>query len=155
MGIQTTKDALRNAAINILFYSMQQALMFLSRMSLVSIGGWFEKNIRTYSNNGNAVRFHSNIFQIVFYLKYNALLEPHSRSIDRKRTLQEEAIAKKLKDKGQIPPVVRLEIRLNGIRSASSHLEKVMGIKQPRWTLQEAFNTKISTKVLKYYWQQI
>lgn len=162
MGIETTELALQSGvintmhyAINIQFPSMEHAVMFLSRMSLVSIGGWFEKNIRTYSNNGNAVRFHSSIFQIVFYLKYNDLLDPKSRSVDRRRTLQEEIIAKKLREKGQIPPVVRMEIRFNGIRSVASHLGTVLAVKQQRWTLQEAFNTQISIKVLKYYWTQI
>ncbi len=162
MGIETTEPALRKGvintihyAMNILFPSMEHAVMFLSRMSLVSIGGWFEKHLRDYSNNGHAVRFHSSIFQIVFYLKYSDLFEPKSRSVDRRRTLQEETIAKKLREKGQIPPVIRMEVRFNGIRSVASHLDTVLAVKQPRWTLQEAFDTQICTKVLKYYWQQI
>ena len=75
------KEAIINAigqtlhyCANILFNSEAEARMFLGRMSRASIGEWFENNNRTFSNDGNAVRFRSDIFEIVFYLKYYDVL---------------------------------------------------------------------------------
>ncbi len=162
MGVTTTRQAILDSVVNTLHYAIninfptiEQARMFLTRMSKVSIGGWFEKNTKTYSNDGYAVRFHSKIFQLVFYLKYYDLFEDKSRSIDRSRTQQEIQIAEDLKRKGEIPPVVRMEVRMKGIRSVSSHLFAVAAKKQTRWTFKEVFNTKLSRQVLRYYWNKI
>lgn len=162
MGVLVKTEDILKAAVNTMHYSSNitfpsehHARMFLDRLNNVSIGNWFEKNERHYSNDGHAVRFHSNIFQIVFYLKYYDLNLPKSRCVDRRRTLQEEEIAKKLKDKNQIPPLVRLEIRFAGKRSLTTHLDRVIGEKKSTWTFQELFSTNLSRKVLLYYWNKI
>lgn len=162
MGIEVSEVVLRNAIVqtlhycsNILFPSLEEAQMFLNRLSRVSLKAWFENNTKTFSNDGHAVRFHTDIFEIVFYLKYYDVLEKGNRSVGRKTTLQEKETAKRLLKEGKIPPIVRMEIRFNGTRSIRNHLKAALGIDKQYWTFQEVFDSLQSRKTQKYYWDQI
>lgn len=162
MGVLVEKEDIKTAIIhtlhycaNISFPSQEDARMFLNRLSKISVKAWFENNSRTYSNDGQAVRFHTDIFEIVFYLKYYDVLEKGNRRMDRKTTLQEKEVAKRLLKEGKIPPVVRLEIRFNGTRSIRTHLKTALDIDKQYWTFQEVFDGLQSRKTQKYYWDQI
>lgn len=162
MSVTLSKDVLRYSILqtlhyskNILFPTLEEAKIFLKRMSNVSLGKWYENNVKTYSFDGKSVRFHTSIFEIIFYLKYADVMQKGSRSIDRQKTLQEIQIAKEFQKSGKIPPVIRMEIRFTGIRSISSHMRTATGIDKQYWTFDEAFDTELSNKVLKYYWEQI
>ena len=162
MGIVVKENAIKNAVVHTLHYcanipfpSEEEARMFLNRMSNISLKAWFENNTKTFANDGNAVRFHTDIFEIVFYLKYYDVLEKGNRSVGRKTTLQEKATAKKLLKEGKIPPVVRVEMRFNGTRPIRTHLKTALGIEKQYWTFQEVFDSLKSRKTQKYYWDQI
>lgn len=162
MGVEVSLENLRTAAVhtlhfcaNIKFPSLEEAQMFLNRLSKVSLKAWFENNDRTFSNGGHAVRFHTDIFEIVFYLKYYDVLETGNKSVGRKTTRQEKETAKRLLKEGRIPPVVRMEIRFNGTRSVRNHLKATLDIDKQFWTFEEVFDFLNSRKALKYYWNQI
>lgn len=162
MGVIVSKEAVYDSIIqtlhycaNILFPSIQEARIFLSRLNKTSLGKWFENNVKTYANDGLAVRFHTDTFEIIFYLKYYDILQKGNRSVDRRKTFQEIQAAKRLEKEGIIPPVVRMEIRFNGTRSIRSHLKAVLGIDKQYWTFQELFDSTKSRKVLLYYWDKI
>lgn len=162
MSVTLSKDTLRYSMLqtlhyskNILFPTLEEARIFLKRMSNASLGKWYENNVKTYSFDGRSVRFHTSIFEIIFYLKYADVMQKGSRSIDRQKTLQEIQIAKEFQKSGKIPPVIRMEIRFTGTRSISSHMKVATGIDKQYWTFDEAFDTELSNKVLKYYWEQI
>lgn len=162
MRVIVEKEVITNSILqtlhfskNFLFPNLEEAKIFLERLSKVSLGKWFENNTKTYSFDGKAVRFHTNVFEIIFYLKYADVLQKGNRSVDRRKTLQEIEIAKQYKKDGKIPPVVRMEVRFSGTRSISSHLEASTGIKRSYWTFNDAFNTELSNKVLSYYWRKI
>jgi len=162
MGIVVSEKAIREAVVhtlhyssNIMFPSEAEARMFLKRLSNTTLKAWFENNTKTFSNNGHAVRFHTDIFEIVFYLKYYDVLETGNKSVGRKTTLQEKETAKRLLKEGKIPPVVRMEIRFNGTRPIRTHLKAALGIDKQYWTFQEVFDSLQSRKTQKYYWDQI
>ena len=162
MDVIVTKEAVFNAigqtvnyCANILFHSEAEARMFLGRMSRASLGEWFENNARTFSNDGNAVRFRTDIFEIVFYLKYYDVLEKGNRAVSKRTTPQEKEIVNRLLKEGKIPPVVRMEVRCNGSRSIRTHLRAALGIDKQYWTFQELFDTANSRGVLRYYWHKI
>jgi len=162
MGIEVKKVNICNSwaqtihySTNIMFLSEEEARMFLERMYKCSLGEWFENNDKTFSNNGHAVRFHTDTFEIVFYLKYYDVLEKKNRSLDRHKTLQKQEIAEKAKKSGKIPPLVRMEIRMNGFRSIKTHFRAVFGIEKDRWTFDEVFDYIKNRKVLLYYWNKI
>lgn len=162
MGIVISNKTITNAPVhtlhyakNIMFPSGEDTRIFLNRLSKVSVNAWFENNTKNFSNGGKTVRFHTDIFEIVFYLKYYDVLEPANRSVGRKTTKQEKELAKKLLRQGQIPPVVRMEIRFNGKRSIRNHLKAALGIEKQEWTFQEVFDEIKSLKAQKYYWDKI
>jgi hypothetical protein len=162
MGVNVSKDSIVGAHVqtlhyakNIWFKDLGEARIFLERLSKTSIGSWHDNNVKSYTSDGKAVRFHTNVFEIVFYLKFADTLQKGSRSIDRSKTLQEIKVAKEYKNKNEIPPVVRMEIRFNGTRTISSHLKKAIGIEKDYWTFKEVFNDKICNQVLNYYWNKI
>lgn len=162
MGVIVTKNAAIQAlgqtvnyCANILFSSEAEARMFLGRMSKASLGEWFENNARTYSNDGNAVRFRTDTFEIVFYLKYYDVLEKENRAVSPRTTPQEKEAVKRLLSEDKLPPVVRMEVRCNGSRSIRTHLRATLGIDKQSWTFQELFNTGNSRRVLLYYWRKI
>lgn len=162
MGIVVINDTVQNVTVqtlhycsNIMFPSEEDARMFLTQLSKTSLNAWFENNDKNFCNDGRAVRFHTDIFEIVFYLKYYDVLEKKNRSIGRHTTLQEKETAKRLLKEGRIPPVVRMEVRCNGTRSIRTHLNAALGIKKQYWTFQEVFNSSQSRKMQKYYWDKI
>lgn len=162
MGVEVSVEALIGAivhtlhfCVNIMFTSEEEARIFLNRLNKVSLPSWFENNARTFSNNGHAVRFHTNTFEIVFYLKYYDVLQPETQSQARRKTFQEIEIAKRAFKDGIIPPLVRLEIRFNSVRSVRTHLKSALGINKANWTFQEVSNFEVSRKTLKYYWDQV
>ena len=162
MGISVTEEAIKSAIVhtlhycaNIQFPSEEDARMFLNRLSNTSLKAWFENNTKTFANNGNAVRFHTDIFEIVFYLKYYDALEKGNRSVGRKTTLQEKQTVKRLLKEGSIPPVVRMEIRFNGTRSVRNHLKTALGIESRYWTFKDAYDSLKSRTTQRYYWNQI
>lgn len=162
MGVEVTIETLKSAVVhtlhfcvNIMFRSEEEARMFLNRLNKVSLPSWFENNTKIFSNNGHAARFHTNIFEIVFYLKYYDVLQPDSQSQGRRKTRQERDIAKKAIKDGIIPPLMRFEIRFNGVRPIKTHLKSSLGIDKENWTFQEVLDFDISRKTLKHYWNQI
>ena len=162
LEISVTDQATKNSTIktlhyccNFLFPSMEEARIFLDRLSKCLLTKWFENNTKTFSNDGIAIRFHTNVFEIVFYLKYYDVLEKNDRSMDRHKTLQEKEIARQALKKNKIPPLIRMELRFNGVRSVRSHLKAALDIDKPRWTLEEVFSSLKSRKILAYYWDKI
>ena len=162
MGIVVTDKAIREAVVHILHYSSNimfpseaEARIFLNRLSNTSLNSWFENNSKTFANNGHAARFHTDIFEIVFYLKYYDVLETANKSVGRKTTLQEKETAKRLRKEGKIPPVVRMEIRFNGTRPIRNHLKAALGIDKQYWTFEEVFDSLQSRKTQKFYWDGI
>ncbi len=140
---------------NIMFPSMEEARIFLDRLSKCSLNKWFENNKKTYANDGEAVRFHTKVFEDVFYLKYYDVLQKNERAMDRHKTLQEKEIARQALHEDKIPPLVRNELRCNGSRSVRSHLKAALGIDKEHWTFEEVFNSARSRRVLSYYWYKI
>lgn len=162
LDITVTDQATRNSTVktlhyccNFMFPSMEEARIFLDRLSKCSLNKWFENSTKTFSNDGEAIRFHTNVFEIVFYLKYYDVLQKNARSMDRHKTLQEKEIARQALKADQIPPLVRMELRLNGTRSVRSHLKASLGMDKPRWTLEEVFSSSKSRNVLAYYWNKV
>jgi hypothetical protein len=139
---------------NTKYSSMAHARAFLDRLRKCSFPK-METDLTRYANNGRAVRFHSDLFETIFYLKYYDLLEPLKRSVDRRRTPGEIAKAKQLQKKKVIPPVIRMETRFIGRTSVNSHLDSALGITKGNWTFQEIFKEVYSKRTRKYYWDKI
>ncbi len=108
-----------------------------------------------YFPHQKAVRFHTKTFEFIVYLKYYDFLETGVDRIDRRRTLQEKAIAEKLAKTNGIPPLVRIEIRFNGKPSIRQHLRTILGVDKADWTFRDIFDEEISRKVVQFYWHKL
>lgn len=139
---------------NYKFPSMSHARVFLDRLRKCMFPK-LATDLTRFANNGKAVRFHSDLFEVIFYLKYYDLLEPLKRAVDRRRTRQERTKAKGMQKSGEIPPVVRMETRFIGKTSVNSHIYSALGVMKDKWTFQEIFKEAYSSKTRKYYWDKI
>ena len=162
MGIETTESNLINAKLtklhyckNIIFKSQADTQIIIDKLSRTSLGDWYEVNVKTYANDGRAIRFHCDIFELVFYLKYYDALETANRSVGKNITAKEKQIALEHYKNGTMPPVVRMEVRFNTARSISSHLKAALKEDRPAWTFSQVFSEKNSLTTLNYYWNEI
>lgn len=162
MGVSVYEKAIHEASVTMLHYCMNilmpceaDARRLLQALNRMTLGEKYENNARDYSNTGKAVRFHSDAFEFIAYLKYYDFLEPGKTRVDRKTTQQEKAIAEKLLKTNSIPPLIRIEIRFNGKPSIRQHLRTVTGIDKNTWMFQEVFDEQISRKVIQYYWYKL
>lgn len=162
MGILVRESAVHEAEVTMLHYCMNvlmqseaDARRLLKAMSNMTLGERYENHSRDYANNGSAARFHTKTFEFITYLKYYDFLGLGLDRIDRKATLQEREIAKKLWEKNKIPPLIRIEIRYNGKPTIRKHLRTILGIDKPSWTFKEVFDEDRSRKVIQHYWQKL
>lgn len=162
MGVYVYERAIHEASMTMLHYCMNilmqteaDARRLLNALSRMALDERYENHSRDYSNKGKAVRFHTNTFELICYLKYYDFLETGIDRIDRKSTLQEKTISKKLVKTNTIPPLIRIEVRFNGKPSIRQHLRTILGIDKTTWTFREVFDEKISRKVIQYYWHKL
>lgn len=162
MGIYVYERAIHEASVTMLHYCMNilmqteaDARRLLNALNRMALDERYDNHSRDYSNKGKAVRFHTNTFELIFYLKYYDFLETGIDRIDRKATLQEKTIAKKLIRTNTIPPLIRIEVRFNGKPSIRQHLRTILGIDKRTWTFKEVFDEEISRKVIQHYWNKL
>ncbi len=161
MGVDVTGEALRNARVvtahyarNVLFKSEGQMTDLIHKLSLCSMGQWYEGNRKTYANDGYAVRFHAKIFEMVFYHKYRDLMGT-GKSIDSHKTVQEKRLAQQVKDKNDIPPLLRYEVRINGSKSIKRRMYEAINIEKDYWTFAELVNDEMCQKILESNWSKL
>lgn len=162
MGVSVFEKSLHEASVttlhycmNILMQSETEARRFLHALSRMNLDDRYENHSRDYANGGKAVRFHTDTFELISYLKYYDFLENGLNRIDRKPTSQERAVAKRLLKTKAIPSLIRIEIRFNGKPSIRKHMRTIIGIDKQTWTLREVFDEDISRKVIQFYWHKL
>lgn len=162
MGVYVFENAIHEASVttlhycmNILMQSEADARRFLYALNRMTLDDRYENHSRDYANGGKAVRFHTDTFEFISYLKYYDFLENGMNRIDRKPTLQERAIAKKLSKAKTLPPLIRIEIRFNGKPSIRKHLRTITGVDKQTWTFRNVFDEGISRKVIQFYWHKL
>ena len=162
MGVLVRDDAIQEAEVttlhycmNILMESESQARLLLSAVNKMTLGERYENHSRDYSNGGKTVRFHTNVFEFIIYLKYYDFLTTGHDRIDKKRTPREKAVAEELARTNNIPPLIRIEIRFMGKPSIRQHLRTILGIDKKVWTFKEVFSEGISRKVIQFYWHKL
>lgn len=162
MGVWVYEHAIHEAEMTMLHYCMNilmqseaDAKRLLTAMSKMTLGERYENHSRDYTNKGKAVRFHTKTFEFITYLKYYDFLGTGLDRIDKKATVQEKEIARKLWEKNKIPPLIRIEIRYNGKPTIRKHLRTILGVDKPTWTFKEIFDEEISRKVIQYYWHKL
>ncbi|MBI4236965.1 MAG: hypothetical protein HY696_00930 [Deltaproteobacteria bacterium] len=136
---------------NIILPKHITASMVISELGKLNLTKRLDLNKTDYRNEGHAVRFHANSYEIVFYDKIKDLEQAH---ISERRAVENDSWIQSgmLKDSG-LPKgleVLRMEVRLNTRRKIKSLCEK-LGLPPPQ-TLRDALRPDIAQTILLHFW---
>jgi hypothetical protein len=137
---------------NIILPKHITASMVISELGRLNLTKRLDLNRTDYRNEGHAVRFHANSYEVVFYDKIKDLEQ--SRISERRAIESDNLIQADLLSNLPRPfEVLRMEVRLNS-RAKIKRLCHKLGIKPPL-TFEEALNRKTSQTILLHFWNQI
>jgi hypothetical protein len=162
MGIGTSTEVLRQARVsaihyskNIVFIDYTTCSMVMSELDLIDLNSRLDLSHTDYRNNGHAVRYHANSFEVTFYDKLKDLDKArysHKRAIERDQGAQLEIFG----ERGSFPKqleVLRMEARL-GTRVKITSLLKQIGVSAEP-TFEALFDAAIAKSVLEHFWASV
>ncbi len=160
MGVMTNRDALRNAHVSAIHFGKNMALtdyctcsMITSELCKTDVSGRLDLSKTDFRNEGHAIRFHANNFELTFYDKLKDLWQSHK---SEKRALERDnAIQGDLFKSGAYPKeleVLRMEVRL-GNHAKIKHVLTLLGIDMGT-SFRTLFSATLSQSVLLHYWQK-
>lgn len=159
MGITVQRDTLCRAKVSGIHYSKNTALRDFSTCSMI-MGELSKGNVSQrmdlahtdYRNEGHALRFHCNSYQIIWYDKLKDLAQSRiseKRAIERDSVMQQDLFADT-----ELPrelQVLRMEVRL-GTTAKIRSLLRTLNI-SAELTLNSLFNQSIAQTVLMHFWR--
>jgi len=159
MGVEVQSDVLRRASVSAVHFSKNTVLgeyltssAILRALTKLNMNGRLDLNKTDYRNDGHALRYHANSYEIVFYDKIKDL---EQSKISKRRTIESDnSVQTDLLSSLPKPfEVLRMEVRLNS-RTKIKRLCKKLGIKPPL-TFEKALNRKTSQIILLHFWKRI
>lgn len=125
--------------------------MVISELGKLNLTRRLDLNKTDYRNEGHAVRFHANNYEVVFYDKIKDLQQAY---ISERRAIEDDNwVQIGVSKDGTLPKgmeVLRMEVRLNTRRKIKS-LCASLGIPPPQ-TLREALNKETARTILLHFW---
>ena len=158
-GIRTTEEVLRAARVSAIHYSKNIVLedftscsMVMAELARLDLDARLDLAKTDYRNEGHAIRYHANAYEIVVYDKLRDLEKARfseKRAIEKDNAVQFDLLKKRgLFPRGQ--EVLRLEIRL-GKRTKIKDVMKRIGAEiEP--TFAALFDISIAKDVLAQFW---
>lgn len=104
-----------------------------------------------FRNNGHAIRYHSNSYELSFYDKMKDLQQSkksEKRAIEKDNYIQQDLFSYTTR---QHLEILRMEVRLNNKKCIKNMFEKV-GLNSKEMKLKEFFSKDIARKILKKHW---
>ena len=161
-GIRTTEDVLRSAKVSAIHYSKNMLLTDFTSCSMV-MGELARLDLDTrldlartdYRNDGHAIRYHANSYEIVFYDKLKDLEKARfseKRAIEKDNAVQFDLLAARDRFPKGVE-VLRLEIRLGTRTKIKDVLKRADAEVEP--TFAALFDISIAKDVLGYFWSRI
>ncbi len=161
MGIQILGNIFDHVKISAIHYSKNfpfidgtTASMILRDLAKINLNSRLDLNKTDYRNDGHAVRYHANSYEVVFYDKIKDL---EQASISKKRAIEFDSPVSsdwfKQENFQRGLEITRMEVRL-GNRKKIKELFKKLGI-NAGLTLGELFCQNISRKILLHFWNSI
>jgi len=161
-GVRVTDPVLRAAHAsavhygkNIAFSDFTNCSMVMHELDLIDLSGRFDLSQTDYRNEGHAIRYHTNDFELTFYDKMKDLQRAaisDKRSVERDTIIQRDlfhdcgAYLKELE-------VLRMEVRLGSRRRITSILKKLRIEIEP--TFAALFDQSIAKEVLLHFWSGV
>lgn len=166
MGVIIPRERLKNANAqdvhygkNIVFIDYTAISSVLRHIGKVKFTKRFKLNTSRYENGGEAVRFHTNSYQILFYDKLAELRNNQKIAIekeDREFNPQLKLFDEYRKEEKKAFEALRIEIRLIG-KQKIKHLFKKLGIpiENDEITFKNLYSQAISQKILIDHFEDI
>lgn len=147
-------NAIKTADISVIHYSKNIVLRdyttpytYINELSKVNLGKAYDLNQTDYRNEGHALRYRANGFEVIFYDKIKDLEQ--AKKSERRAIEQDSKVQFDIYEKLRlIKPfeVFRMEVRLGNKKKIKVVLAK-LGI-QPTHTFNNLFNSETSRNVL-------
>lgn len=159
MGVAVSLENLREAPISSIHFSKNFILeeyitssMIIQELSKIDLNQHLDLANTDYRNQGHALRYHTNSYEITFYDKIKDLQQAkksEKRAIENDNEIQLNLFQNKPKNL----EVLRMEIRL-GNRTKIKGLFKNLKI-EAETTFQSLFKKRISQKILLHFWEKV
>ena len=154
MGVSVSLESLSNSRILAVHYSknfiIEQGFtcaMVLREIHKSQINTKLDDCVTKFRNDGHALSFHSNSYEVVFYDKIKDI---EQAKISPKRAIDREELGLFKDNFSYSMQVLRMEVRLNKPQKIRSILEKT-GYSR-NLIFKDLFSSEISKRVLMYYW---
>jgi hypothetical protein len=158
MDVLVDKETLVTASVstvhfskNILLQDGYTAKHVISELAKVNIWKTFDFAKARYINDGESLCAHTSSHELVVYDKVADMRKGSKRAIDRDQTAYQQSLFDGIPKK-ELCEILRLEIRLTAKTKLNSVLQELGYDKNPRFF--EVFSTKMSQKVVSYYWNR-
>jgi len=159
MGVNIELKELMNAKVISVHYSKNIFLknaptnLVIDAIKKLHLSKRLDIGSTDYRNEGQAIRYHTNSYELTFYDKIKDL---EQAKISEKRAIEDynelnfdTFYTQKLADK----EVLRMEARLNTARNINDILQKI-GYDFPALQFKQIFNKELSQKVLMYFFSR-
>jgi hypothetical protein len=162
MGVCVSREVLRKARISAIHYSKNIAFtdyttcsMVMNELYRIDLTKRLDVSRTEYRNEGHALRYHANSFEVAFYDKIKDLEKARyseKRGMERDYGAQREMFREKASFLRQLE-VLRMEVRL-GRRAKIESVLKQSGL-AAGLTFESQFDAGIAKAVLMQFWRHV
>jgi hypothetical protein len=161
MGVRVTEDTLRGAKVSAIHYSKNIAFtdyttctMVMRDLTKIDLPMRLDLSHTDYRNDGHAIRYHANSYEVTFYDKMKDLQKARyseRRAIERDNhgqidLFRDRAFPKQLE-------VLRMEVRLGNRTKIKGVMKQIGADVEP--TFAGLFDISIAEDVLKHFWDNV
>jgi len=162
MGINVAEDTLRAAPVSAIHYSKNIAFtdyttcsMVMGQLAKIDLSQRLDLSHTDYRNEGHAIRYHANSFEVTFYDKMKDIQKAR---FSEKRAIEKDygAQVDLFTTPGTFPKqleVLRLEVRLGTRAKIKSLMAKIGAEVEP--TFAALFDVSLAKAVLLHFWANV
>jgi hypothetical protein len=164
MGIEVSEATLRAARVSAIHYSKNMAFVdfttcatVLGELARVDLDQRLDLSRTDYRNEGHAIRYHANAFEVMFYDKLKDLKKAR---ISEKRAIERDYAPQLglFDDRDAFPKqleVLRMEVRLGNRSKITSVLKRIGADPELKPTFAALFDISLAKTVLLHFWHDI
>ncbi len=162
MGVRVSDYDLRAANVSTVHYSKNVCFtdyttcsMVMRELDLIDLDGRLDLSHTDYRNNGHAIRYHANSFELTFYDKMRDLEKARfseKRAIEQDNRIQADLFSER-DDLPKQLEVLRMEVRLGNRTKIKGLLKRIGADIEP--TFAALFDASLAKDVLLHFWEQI
>jgi hypothetical protein len=160
MGVQLYQSGLANAQVsaihfskNILLDNFTTASMVIRELNKIDLNGNFDLTEKQYRNNGQALYFYADSYNIIFYDKWADMMKSAKRATDKDQTPQQLLLFKEHQQLNQPKNILKFEIRITNKNKLKSILKEMNF--DDDLVFSKLYNEDLAKKVIQYFWQEM